>query len=74
MNKMFNVVKRARSAVVAVPLAVGAFAARAADALDVSPLVTDISAQKTNVGTIGMAILGIIVAIACFMWIRRCIK
>lgn len=57
-------------------LAIPAFAVSSAQAagIDVSSVVTDITDQKGSVSEIGMAILGVVVAIACFMWIRRAIK
>lgn len=45
-----------------------------AHAVEVTELVTEIGAQKASVSTIGMTILGVIVAIVCFNWIRRAIK
>lgn|GEM_PF-3783442 len=64
--------KKTRLALLAIP----AFAAASAQAaaVDVSSVVADIGDQVGSVTNIGMAILGVVVAIACFMWIRRSIK
>lgn len=57
-------------------MAIPAFAMSQAQAqgIDVSGIVTDIGNQKASVSDIGMVILGVVVAIACFAWIRRSIK
>ena len=57
-------------------MAIPAFAMNQAyaAAIDVSSIVSDIGDQKTSVADIGMVILGVVVAIACFTWIRRSIK
>lgn len=64
--------KKTRLALVAIPAFVAASAQAAA--VDVSGVVADIGDQIGSVSDIGMAILGVVVAIACFMWIRRSIK
>ena len=87
MNRVFAVVKSnarrvgnvAQSHAVRAGVGLGALAAagmaKAQDAgLDVSGLLPTISAQKASVGEIGLAILAVVVAIACVMWIRRVIK
>jgi hypothetical protein len=40
-------------------------------AVDIS---TEVTAAKTDINTAGAAIIGVIVAIAVFSWIRRVIK
>lgn len=47
----------------------GAVAARA-DAIDVSGIVSDIAAQATPVGLIGVAVLVLFVAVKAFRWVR----
>ena len=57
-------------ACVAAALSTGAQAAAVA-AVDVTYAVGGISAQSTPVGLIGVAILGVVVAVAAFAWIRK---
>lgn len=64
--------KNARRALVALPLA--AMGGLASAATDVTSLVTDIGGEKTSISTIGVAILGVIVAAAVFMWLRKVIR
>lgn len=65
--------KKLKAALLAIPAYVMATAAHA-EAVDVTALVADITGQKASVGLIGMAILGVVLAIVCFNWIRRSIK
>lgn len=65
--------KKLKLALLAIPAFVAATTAHA-QAIDVASLVTEITAQKASVGTIGLAILGVVLAIVCFNWIRRSIK
>lgn len=57
-------------------LGIPAFAMATAShaAVDVTGLVTEITGTKDPVGLIGMAVLGVIVTVATFLWIRRAIK
>ena len=66
--------KKLKLALAAIPAFAMATAARAEGGVDVAALVTEITAQKASVSTIGIAILGVILAIVCFNWIRRSIK
>lgn len=67
MNKTFS-----RVLVGAGSLA-GTVAANAA-AIDVTAVVTDISAQLVPVGLIGLAVLGIVVAIKGYKWVTRAVS
>ncbi len=62
--------KFALFALVASPLALLGNLSHAA-AVDVTAAVTDIGAQATPVGLVGVAILGVVVAVAAFGWIRK---
>ncbi|PIG00386.1 major capsid protein [Comamonas sp. 26] len=67
--------KKLKLALAAVPAFVLATVGTAhAEAVDVTTLVADITGQKASVGSIGLAILGVVLAIVCFNWIRRSIK
>ncbi|MEF8686320.1 UNVERIFIED_CONTAM: phage coat protein [Comamonas sp. A-3] len=66
--------KKLKTALLAIPAYVMATTAAHAEAVDVTALVADITGQKASVGLIGMAILGVVLAIVCFNWIRRSIK
>jgi|GEM_PF-3234001 len=64
--------KAKTAAVVAVAMPLVASAQEAGDgAIDVGPTVAKIVAQLGPIGLIGTAILGVVVAIAAFKWIRR---
>jgi len=41
-----------------------------AAAIDVDDVVTDIGAQLVPIGLIGLAVLGVVVAIKAFKWVR----
>lgn len=43
-------------------------------AIDVTDVVTEIEGTKAPVGLIGVAVLGVIVAIAAFGYVRRAIR
>jgi len=59
----------------AVLLAVGTQAeAAGVAAVDVTDVVTGITNQLTSIGTIGVTILGLVVAIAAYRWVKRVIK
>lgn len=60
----------ARAAAAASVLAVGASSAMAAG-ID---LTADISAAKTDVITNGTVVMGVVVAVATFAWIRRVLR
>lgn len=49
------------------------FAPMANAALDVSSLTTDITAQESNIETLGLAILGVLVILAGIALLRRVI-
>lgn len=68
--------KKLKSALVAIPayaLATGQAFAQSTG-VDVTEVVAEITGAKTSVGTIGVTVLGVIVALAVFVWIRRAIK
>ncbi len=72
MNKL----KKMKAALVAIPayaLATGQAFAQSTG-VDVTDVVAEIGGAKTTVGTIGTTVLGVIVALAVFVWIRRAIK
>ncbi len=83
MNK-FKIIKAAlvaapksiKTALVAAPasLLVSAQAHAQSAGVDVSDVVTEISGAKGPIGSIGTTVLGVIVTIAVFVWIRRAIK
>lgn len=68
--------KKVQLALLAIPayLAATGTAMAQSTGVDVSGLVTEIGAQKASVSSIGLAILGVVLAIVCFAWIRRSIK
>lgn len=45
-----------------------------AAAIDVSGTVTDIGAQLVPIGLIGIAVLGVILALKAFHWVRRALS
>lgn len=45
-----------------------------AEAIDIGPVVVEIDASKVAVAAIGTAVLGVIVSIAVFVWVRRAIR
>jgi len=45
-----------------------------AAAIDVSSVVSEITAQATPVGLIGVAILGLIVIVKAFIWVRGALR
>lgn len=69
MTKFFKKVAT-RAGVVAVSLVAAASSAYA-QSVDISAAVT---AAKTDIGTAGGLIIGVVVAVAAFSWIRRVIK
>jgi hypothetical protein len=71
MNKFLKAVRRASAVSAAVVAASAVTASQAFAAIDLS---TDITAAKTDVTTNGTAVLGVIVAVAVIMWIRRVLK
>lgn len=66
MNRKFSPSIKVALALVAVTAASAASAA-----IDISAEVTQ---AKTDIGTAGAAIIGVVVAIAVIAWIRRVIK
>ncbi len=64
--------QKTKFALLAIPAFVAATSANAA--VDISGILTEISASASSVETIGVAILAVVIAIAAFMWIRRSIK
>lgn len=69
INKVRNLIKKpAASAAVAAPMVIVAGSAHAA----VPASVTDaITTAVTDVGVIGAAVLGVIIAIMAFRWLRK---
>ena len=65
---------RSKVAVAALGLAVSVMASPAMAAIDVTDVVTDIEGTKAPIGLIGVAVLGVIVAIAAFGYVRRAIR
>lgn len=65
---------RSQAAAVALGLAVSVMASPAMAAIDVTDVVTDIEGTKAPIGLIGVAVLGVIVAIAAFGYVRRAIR
>jgi hypothetical protein len=53
--------------------ALASLGARAA-AVDVTTTVTDITAQLTPIGLIGVAVLGIFVAVKGYKWVRKALS
>lgn len=45
-----------------------------AEGVDVAGIVTEITGAKASISTIGIAVLGVIVALAVFAWVRRAIR
>lgn len=74
--KPFNAMKRygAKIATAGTSLAISGMALAQDAGVDVTPVVAEISASKTSIGLIGTTVLGVIVALAVFVWIRRAIK
>ncbi len=64
------------SSVLALGVALVAGVAEAAGvaAVDVTDVVSGITNQSTSIATIGTTILGIIVGIVAFKWVRRVLK
>lgn len=54
-------------------LAVGATASQAA-AIDVTAIVTDIGNQLAPIGLIGIAVMGVMVAVKAFRWVRAALS
>lgn len=42
--------------------------------VDVAGIVTEITGAKASISTIGIAVLGVVVALAVFAWVRRAIR
>lgn len=74
--KPFNAMKRygAKIATAGTSLALSGMAMAQDAGVDVTPVVTEITASKASIGLIGTTVLGVIVALAVFVWIRRAIK
>lgn len=74
--KPFNAMKRygAKIATAGTSLALSGMALAEGAGVDVAPVVTEINASKTSIALIGTTVLGVIVALAVFVWIRRAIK
>lgn len=54
-------------------MAVGATASQAA-AIDVTAIVTDIGNQLAPIGLIGIAVMGVMVAVKAFRWVRAALS
>lgn len=63
--------KAAKLATAALALVAAAPSFATGSAVDVSATVTSITDQLTPIGLLGVAVLGIIVAIKAFKWVRR---
>ncbi len=63
---MFNKMKLAVLAFLALAFTSPAFAA-----VDVTATVSEITAALTPIGAIGIAVLGVLVAIKVYKWVRR---
>lgn len=74
--KPFNAMKRygAKIATAGTSLALSGMAMAQDAGVDVTPVVTEITASKASIALIGTTVLGVIVALAVFVWIRRAIK
>jgi hypothetical protein len=46
----------------------------AGEAVDVTDVVTKIGAQLVPIGLIGVAVLGVVVAVKAFQWVRRALS
>ena len=68
--------KLARIALVAAPLSLlqSLSHAAAGAAVDVADTVSTIGAQLVPIGLIGVGILGVTVAVAAFVWVKKGIK
>lgn len=62
-----------RDAAVAASIAIATAQASAA-AVDVTATVTDIGAQLVPIGLIGVAVLGVFVAVKAFKWVRKALS
>lgn len=75
MNAAQNLRAKIGAGALALGTAVMASPAMAADAaIDVTPVVAKIEATTGPIGLIGLAVLGVIVAIAAFGYVRRAIR
>jgi hypothetical protein len=71
MNKLIKAANGARGRIVLASAALMSAASAHAEGVDISAAVT---AAKTDIGTAGGLIIGVVVAVAAFSWIRRVIK
>jgi hypothetical protein len=73
MNKFLKAAQKraARASMVAAGLAVAGMHSAMAAGVDIS---ADVTQAKTDIGTNGGLIIGVVVAIAAFGWVRRIIK
>lgn len=74
MHKMFNALKGKRAALAAVgttALASAPAFASGGAGVDVGSVVSAINAALDPIGNIGVAVLGVLVAIKVYKWVRR---
>lgn len=72
-ERLNKAVKSKVAALIAVAAAGAAATAPAHAAIDVAGVVTEINGTLTPIGTIGAAVLLVVVGIAAFKWVRRAI-
>ena len=72
MNKAQNLLAKVGALSLAVGAAVVSHPAMAA--IDVADVVTEIEGTKAPIGLVGVSVLGVIVAIAAFGYVRRAIR
>ena len=65
---------KARGLMLAAPVALLASPAFAAGSDVVTAVQTAVDGAKADVSAIGLAIIGVVVAVVAFMWIRRVMK
>lgn len=77
MNRLNAYSRRLAAKASALSLALAApvaFAQSTGGAIDVTGIVAKIEAQLGPIGLIGMAVLGVVVALVAFVWVRRSIR
>ncbi|GKS96162.1 major capsid protein [Acidovorax sp. SUPP2825] len=74
VREKFASAKAKTAAAVALATAAVMASPMAQAAIDVTPTVTEIGEAKAPIGLIGLAVLGVLVALATFAWVRRSVK
>lgn len=69
-----NIRSSSRFALVALGTSVLAAGHAMAAAVDVADVVTDIGAQLAPIAAIGVAVLGVFVAVKAFKWVRKALS